>query len=135
MREKGSNDVTIFRSSRYLYVGAGPIVGQMSVIQVQYFLIFFQIVCRDFPSNHTLACQQLPQSGHPSKFFSPKRDIPIGIYEHCGITYLERVTVFLIPYRVSRGRQRRLERYGKMYGLAMGPTFSLWNARVSPLTK
>jgi len=90
MREEGSNEVTIFRSSRYLYVGAG----QMSFSQLQYFLIFFQIVCRDFPSIHTLARQQLPQSGNPSKFFSPNRDIAIGIYEHRGIAYLERFTVF-----------------------------------------
>jgi len=94
MREEGSNDVTIFGSSRYLYVGAGPVVGQMRVSQLQYFLIFFQNVCRDFPSINTLARPQLPQSGRPSKFFSPNRDIAIGIYEHCGIAYLERLTVF-----------------------------------------
>ena len=66
----------------------------MSVSQLQYYLIFFQTVCRDFPSIHTLARQQLPQSSRPTKFFSPNRDIAIGIYEHCGIAYLERVTVF-----------------------------------------
>ena len=43
--EEGSNDVTIFRFSRYLHVGAGLVVGQMSVSQDQYFLIFF------FPSS------------------------------------------------------------------------------------
>jgi len=66
----------------------------MSVSQFQYFLIIFQIVCRDFPSIHSLARQQFPQSGRLPKFFSPNRDIAIGIYEHYGITYLERVTVF-----------------------------------------
>ena len=40
MREEGSNDVTIFKSSRYLYVGAGLVVCQMSVNHVQYLLIF-----------------------------------------------------------------------------------------------
>jgi len=35
-----------------------------------------------------------PQSGRPSKFIFPNRDIAIGIYEHCGIAYLERVTDF-----------------------------------------
>jgi len=93
MRLEGSNDVKIFKSSRYLYVGAGPVVGQRLVRQLQYFLIFFQTVCRDFPSIHTLARQQLPQSSRPTKFFSPNRDIAIGIYEHCGIAYLERVTI------------------------------------------
>lgn len=94
MWEEGSNDVTIFRSSRYLYVGAGPVVGQMSVGQLQYFLIFFQIVCRDIPPVHSLARQQFPQSCRPSEFFSLNSDVAIGIYEHCGITHLERVTVF-----------------------------------------
>ena len=94
MWEEGSNDVTIFRSSRYLYVGAGPVVGQMSVGQLQYFLIFFQIVCREFPPVHSLARQQFPQSCRPSEFFSLNSDVAIGIYEHCGITQLERVTVF-----------------------------------------
>ena len=92
MREEGSNDVTIFSSLRYLYVGAGLVAGEMNVIELHYFLIFFQIVCRDLRSIHTLARQQLPLSGRPSKFFSPNRDI--GIYEHCGIAHLERVTVF-----------------------------------------
>ena len=49
----------------------------MSVSQLQYILIFFQIFCRDFTSIHTLARQQLPQSGRPSKFFSLNRDIGI----------------------------------------------------------
>jgi len=94
MWEEGSNDVTIFRSSRYLYVGAGPVDSQMSFGQLQYFLIFFQIVCRDFPPIHSLARQQFPQSCRPSKLFSLNRDIAIGIYEHCGISHLERVPVF-----------------------------------------
>ena len=83
MREERSNDVTIFRSSRYLYVGARLVTCQMSVSQFQYFLIFFQIVCHDFLSIYTLARQQLLQSGRSSKFFSPNLDIAIGIYEHC----------------------------------------------------
>ena len=94
MREEGNNDVTIFRSSHYLYVGAGPVFVKMRVCQLQYFLIFFQIVCRDFPSIENLARQQLIQSGRPSKLFSLNRDIAIGIYEHCGISHLERVPVF-----------------------------------------
>ena len=94
MWEEGSYDVAIFRSSRYLYVGARPVVSQMSVGQLQYFLIFFQIVCRDFPPIHSLARQQFPQSSRPSKFFSLYSDVAIGIYEHCGVTHLERVTVF-----------------------------------------
>jgi len=94
MREEGSNDVTIFISSRYVYVGAGLVAGQMSLSQLQYFLIFFQIVCRDFPSIHSLARQQLPKSARSSKFFSLSRDFAIDIYEHCGIAYFELVTVF-----------------------------------------
>jgi len=94
MWEEWSNDVTIFRSSRYLYVGAGPVVSQMSVGQLQYFLIFFRIVCRDFPPIHSLARQQFPQSCRPSELFSRNSNVAIGIYEHCAITHLERVTVF-----------------------------------------
>jgi len=94
MREEGRNDVTIFTSSRNLYVGAGLVVGQMSVSQLQYFLIFFQIICRDFTSIHPLARQQLTKFGRPSKFVSLNRDIAFDIYEHCEIAYLERVTVF-----------------------------------------
>jgi len=93
MREEGINDVTIFRSSRYLYVGAGLEVGQTSVSQIRSFLIFSQIVCRDFPSIHTLARQQFTQNGRPSKLFFLNHDILIGIYEQCGISYIEYVTV------------------------------------------
>jgi len=82
-----------------MYIGAGLVVCQMSVRRLQYFRIFFQIVCRDFPSIHTLAGQQLPQSGRPSKLFYLNPDIDMGIYEHCGIAYLERVTAF--SYAVS----------------------------------
>ena len=98
MRAEGINDVTIFRSSRYLYVGAGLVVCQMSVIQDQYFLTFFQIVCQYFISIHTLVRQELPQSGRTSKFFYLNSDIDIDIYKQCGIAYFEQVKSFLIPY-------------------------------------
>jgi len=74
MREERSNDVTIFRSSRYLYVGAGLVV-------------FFKIVCREFFRSSLLRVNS-------SKFFSLNFDIAIGIYKHCAIAYLKRATVF-----------------------------------------
>ena len=88
MRGKGSNDVTIFGSSRYLYVSAELVACKMNVRQLQYFLILFQIVVIFVRS----ALLRSHNPVVPQKFFSLNRDIAIGIYEHCGIAYLERLT-------------------------------------------
>ena len=67
---------------------------QVTVSQLQYFLICFEVVCRDYVSLYLPTRQQFPQSLRPSEMLPLHRDVAIFIHGQRGIAYHKRVPVF-----------------------------------------
>jgi len=79
MWKEGSNDVAIFRSSRYLNVGAGVVVGQISVINIQNVFIFFRSSVVIFFLS--IICASIAPTNRSShQIISLNCDIAIGTY-------------------------------------------------------
>ena len=101
-----------FWSSRCLNVNTGLVVGQVSVSQHQYFLIFFQIICRE---KFRLTFLRVNSSHNP---FVPLNSCPLIVISLSVSTSIAESPIinesltFRIPYCVSRKSYRHYVRTG-----------------------